>query len=236
MGENIITIRNLTKTYAGNSFPSLRNIDLDLSTGQIVGLLGPNGSGKTTLIKILNGLLRSYNGEVYIDGHEVDSYTKSIISYLPDSTYLDQNHTVIQVINMFKDLYSDFSEDKMMDLLQKFRIEPKAKIKSLSKGNKEKVQLGLVLSRNAKIYILDEPIGGVNPATREYIINVILANYNKDALVIIATHLIEEIESICKTIIFLKEGKIIRVGDKDQLIKEHDKSINELFKEDFKCF
>ncbi len=236
MGENIITIRNLTKTYAGNSFPSLRNIDLDLSTGQIVGLLGPNGSGKTTLIKILNGLLRSYNGEVYIDGHEVDSYTKSIISYLPDSTYLDQNHTVIQVINMFKDLYSDFSEDKMMDLLQKFRIEPKAKIKSLSKGNKEKVQLGLVLSRNAKIYILDEPIGGVDPATREYIINVILANYNKDALVIIATHLIEEIESICKTIIFLKEGKIIRVGDKDQLIKEHDKSINELFKEDFKCF
>ncbi len=236
MGENIITIRNLTKTYAGNSFPSLRNIDLDLSTGQIVGLLGPNGSGKTTLIKILNGLLRSYNGEVYIDGHEVDAYTKSIISYLPDSTYLDQNHTVIQVINMFKDLYSDFSEDKMMDLLQKFRIEPKAKIKSLSKGNKEKVQLGLVLSRNAKIYILDEPIGGVDPATREYIINVILANYNKDALVIIATHLIEEIESICKTIIFLKEGKIIRVGDKDQLIKEHDKSINELFKEDFKCF
>lgn len=236
MGENIITIRNLTKTYAGNSFPSLTNIDLDLSTGQIVGLLGPNGSGKTTLIKILNGLLRSYKGEVYIDGHEVDAYTKSIISYLPDSTYLDQNHTVIQVINMFKDLYSDFSEEKMMDLLQKFRIEPKAKIKSLSKGNKEKVQLGLVLSRNAKIYILDEPIGGVDPATRDYIINVILTNYNKDALVIIATHLIEEIESICKTIIFLKEGKIIRVGDKDQLIKEHDKSINELFKEDFKCF
>ncbi len=236
MGENIITIRNLTKTYAGNSFPSLTNIDLDLSTGQIVGLLGPNGSGKTTLIKILNGLLRSYKGEVYIDGHEVDAYTKSIISYLPDSTYLDQNHTVVQVINMFKDLYSDFSEEKMMDLLQKFRIEPKAKIKSLSKGNKEKVQLGLVLSRNAKIYILDEPIGGVDPATRDYIINVILTNYNKDALVIIATHLIEEIESICKTIIFLKEGKIIRVGDKDQLIKEHDKSINELFKEDFKCF
>lgn len=236
MGENIITIRNLTKTYAGNSFPSLTNIDLDLSTGQIVGLLGPNGSGKTTLIKILNGLLRSYKGEVYIDGYEVDAYTKSIISYLPDSTYLDQNHTVIQVINMFKDLYSDFSEEKMMDLLQKFRIEPKAKIKSLSKGNKEKVQLGLVLSRNAKIYILDEPIGGVDPATRDYIINVILTNYNKDALVIIATHLIEEIESICKTIIFLKEGKIIRVGDKDQLIKEHDKSINELFKEDFKCF
>ena len=236
MGENIITIRNLTKTYAGNSFPSLTNIDLDLSTGQIVGLLGPNGSGKTTLIKILNGLLRSYKGEVYIDGHEVDAYTKSIISYLPDSTYLDQNHTVVQVINMFKDLYSDFSEEKMMDLLQKFRIEPKAKIKSLSKGNKEKVQLGLVLSRNAKIYILDEPIGGVDPATRDYIINVILTNYNKDALVIIATHLIEEIESICKTIIFLKEGKIIRVGDKDQLIKERDKSINELFKEDFKCF
>ncbi len=236
MGENIITIRNLTKTYAGNSFPSLTNIDLDLSTGQIVGLLGPNGSGKTTLIKILNGLLRSYKGEVYIDGHEVDSYTKSIISYLPDSTYLDQNHSVIQVIKMFKDLYSDFSEEKMMDLLQKFRIEPKAKIKSLSKGNKEKVQLGLVLSRNAKIYILDEPIGGVDPATRDYIINVILTNYNKDALVIIATHLIEEIESICKTIIFLKEGRIIRVGDKDQLIKEHDKSINELFKEDFKCF
>lgn len=236
MGENIITIRNLTKTYAGNSFPSLTNIDLDLSTGQIVGLLGPNGSGKTTLIKILNGLLRSYKGEVYIDGHEVDAYTKSIISYLPDSTYLDQNHTVVQVINMFKDLYSDFSEEKMMDLLQKFRIEPKTKIKSLSKGNKEKVQLGLVLSRNAKIYILDEPIGGVDPATRDYIINVILTNYNKDALVIIATHLIEEIESICKTIIFLKEGKIIRVGDKDQLIKEHDKSINELFKEDFKCF
>lgn len=236
MGENIITIRNLTKTYAGNSFPSLTNIDLDLSTGQIVGLLGPNGSGKTTLIKILNGLLRSYKGEVYIDGHEVDAYTKSIISYLPDSTYLNQNHSVIQVIKMFKDLYSDFSEEKMMDLLQKFRIEPKAKIKSLSKGNKEKVQLGLVLSRNAKIYILDEPIGGVDPATRDYIINVILTNYNKDALVIIATHLIEEIESICKTIIFLKEGKIIRVGDKDQLIKEHDKSINELFKEDFKCF
>ncbi len=236
MGENIITIRNLTKIYSGNSFPSLLNIDLDLSTGQIVGLLGPNGSGKTTLIKILNGLLRSYTGEVYIDGHEPSAYTKSIVSYLPDSTYLDQNHTVEQVIKMFKDLYADFKEEKMMELLTKFRIEPKAKIKTLSKGNKEKVQLGLVLSREAKIYILDEPIGGVDPATRDYIINVIINSYNKDALVIIATHLIEEIESICKTVIFLKEGRIIRVGDKDQLIKQHDKSINELFKEDFKCF
>lgn len=232
----LIELRNLRKVYSQNPIPALDDVNLALEQGQIVGLLGPNGSGKTTLIKILNGLLRDYQGEVLIDGHRPDPYTKSIVSYLPDTTYLADYMRVKDAIDLFIDMYLDFDSLTMYEILKKFRIDPKSKIKTLSKGNKEKVQLALVLSRRAKIYVLDEPIGGVDPAAREFIIHTLLNNYNKGAILIISTHLVDEIEQICDTIVFLKEGHIVRFGKRSEIIETTGKTINELFKEDFKCF
>lgn len=229
----MIEITNVTKNYGKK--PALDKVDLKLETGKIVGLLGPNGSGKTTLIKILNGLLRDYTGEVRIDGHSVDAHTKSLISYLPDRPYLPNWTNAEGAIRIFKDLYADFDETKMRNLLDKLNLDPKQKLKTMSKGMKEKFQLALVMSRNAKIYILDEPIGGVDPAAREFILNTILENYASDSLVIISTHLIADIEQIFDSVIFLKEGRVVLNDDVDNVRTAQGKSIEEYFKEVFKC-
>lgn len=233
MGDTMIEIKNLTKKYGKHV--ALKNVNLSLKSGQIVGLLGPNGSGKTTLIKVLNGLLKQYDGEVLIDGQKPNAYTKSIVSYLPDTTYLSDWMTGEDIISLFRDLYLDFDEQKMNDLLKRMNIDKKLRLKTLSKGNKEKFQLALVMSRRAKIYILDEPIGGVDPAARDLILNTILTNYAEDALVLISTHLIQEVEKIFDSVIFLKEGEVVLFDEVDAIRQREETSIDELFREEFKC-
>lgn len=229
----MIELKNVSKRYKQTE--ALKNVSLSLKPGQIVGILGPNGSGKTTLIKILNGLLRDYSGEVLIDNQSVGVQSKSLISYLPDQTYLADWMNGEKAIDLFKDMYSDFDETRMRDLMAKLKLDSKQSIKTMSKGMKERFQLALVMSRNAKIYILDEPIGGVDPAARELILNTILDNYASDSLVIISTHIISEIEQIFDTVVFLKEGEVVLCDDVDQIRSSHNKSIDELFKEVFKC-
>ena len=191
---------------------------------------------KTTLIKIITNLLSQYQGEVYIDGQKPGVYTKSIISYLPDVNYLDEKWNGNQAIDFFKDFYQDFDENKARSLLNKLEIPVNKRFKELSKGTKEKLQLILVLSRNAKLYIFDEPIAGVDPATRDLIFDLILENYNKEASIIISTHLIAEVERILDEIVFLKNGQVVLSGNAEEIRKENNKSIDELFREIFKCF
>ena len=229
----MIELKNVSKRYKQTE--ALKNVSLSLKPGQIVGILGPNGSGKTTLIKILNGLLRDYSGEVLIDNQSVGVHSKSLISYLPDQTYLADWMNGEKAIDLFKDMYSDFDVTRMRDLMAKLKLDSKQSIKTMSKGMKERFQLALVMSRNAKIYILDEPIGGVDPAARELILNTILDNYASDSLVIISTHIISEIEQIFDTVVFLKEGEVVLCDDVDQIRSSHNKSIDELLKEVFKC-
>lgn len=229
----MIQIKNLSKSYGKTQ--ALHNVNLDLKPGHIIGLCGPNGSGKTTLIKILNGLLNSYQGSVRIDDHEVGTHSKALISYLPDQTYLPGWMNGEKAIGLFKDMYADFSEDKMRNLLAKLKLDSKQSIKTMSKGMKEKFQLALVMSRNAAIYILDEPIGGVDPAARELILNTILENYNPNSILLISTHLISDIETIFDSVIFLKEGEIMLHDDVDTIRSTHGKSVDELFREVFKC-
>jgi ABC-2 type transport system ATP-binding protein len=229
----MIEIKNVTKTYDGK--PALINVNLSLQTGKIIGLLGPNGSGKTTLIKILNGLLRDYKGEVLIDGNPVNEISKSLVSYLPDRNYLPNWTNAEGAIKIFKDLYQDFDEAKMRSLFAKLNLDPKQPLKKMSKGMKEKFQLALVMSRNAKIYILDEPIGGVDPAARELILKTILENYAPESLVLISTHLIADIEQIFDSVIFLKEGQVVLFDDVDTIRQTQGKSIEEYFKEVFRC-
>ena len=226
-------LKNVSKHYKQTE--ALKNVSLSLKPGQIVGILGPNGSGKTTLIKILNGLLRDYSGDVLIENQGIGVHSKSLISYLPDQTYLANWMTGEKAIELFKDMYSDFDENRMRELLTKLKLDSKQSIKTMSKGMKERFQLALVMSRKAKIYILDEPIGGVDPAARELILNTILDNYATDSLVIISTHIISEIEQIFDTVVFLKEGEVVLCDDVDQIRSTHNKSIDELFKEIFKC-
>ncbi len=229
----MIEIKHVSKNYGATT--ALNDVTLNLETGKIVGLLGPNGSGKTTLIKILNGLLRDYKGEVRIDGHPVDVHTKSLISYLPDRNYLPSWTNAEGAIKIFRDLYEDFDEAKMRSMLAKLGLDPKQSLKTMSKGMKEKFQLSLVMSRNAKIYILDEPIGGVDPAARELILNTILDNYASDSLVILSTHLIADIEHIFDSVIFLKEGQVVLHDDVDTIRSEKGMSIEAWFKEVFRC-
>ncbi|MEA5027151.1 SkfA peptide export ATP-binding protein SkfE [bioreactor metagenome] len=229
----MIELKNVSKFYGKHK--ALDNVSISLKYGQIVGLLGPNGSGKTTLIKILNGLLRDYQGEVLIDNQPIGVHSKEIISYLPDQTYLADWMNGKKAIALFKTMYKDFDEQRMYDLLLKLKLDPAQTIKTMSKGMKERFQLALVMSRRAKIYILDEPIGGVDPAARELILNTILDNYATDSLVIISTHIISEIEQIFDTVIFLKEGQVVTCDDVDVIRTTSGKTIDELFKEVFKC-
>ena len=226
-------IDNVTKKYG--RFKALDNVTLTLQSGKIVGLLGPNGSGKTTLIKIINGLLKDYQGNILVDGNPIGVESRKIISYLPDENYFQDWMYIKDVLNIFSDLYQDFQKDNCLELMKRFNLEPNMKIKSLSKGMKEKFQLCLVMSRKAKLYILDEPIAGVDPAAREVILDVILNNYDEDALVLISTHLISDLETIFDEVVFLKEGKVVLHQETEQLRHERKQSIDEAFREVFRC-
>lgn len=230
--EKILVCKGLTKNYSGKQ--ALRNVDLEIGRGKIVGLLGPNGSGKTTLIKILNGLLTPTMGEALVDGEVPGVHTKSIISYLPDKTYFADWMKVKDVLDMFEDFYKDFNRQKAEAMCASMNIDLSMKIKTMSKGTKEKVQLVLVMSRDAQLYLLDEPIAGVDPAARDYILNTIINNYNEEGTVIISTHLISDIERVLDEVIFIKEGEILRHSTVDEIKAEEGKSIDGVFRESFK--
>ena len=226
----IVEIKDLSKTYG--TLKALDNINVILPRGKIIGLLGPNGSGKTTLIKTLNGLVKPDSGTVLIDDNKVSVKTKEIVSYLPEVTYLDDSLKVYETFDFFSDFYENFDRVKAERLLTDLNLSLDTQIKSLSKGNKEKVQLILVMSRNAKLYILDEPIAGVDPATRDYILNTILNNLNENSTLLISTHLIRDIEEILDEIVIINEGNILYSGEKSLLLKEHS-SVDEWFRKEF---
>lgn len=230
---SLVECKRVTKKYGMKV--ALDDVNLTIEKGKIIGLLGPNGSGKTTLIKLLNDLLVPNSGEILIQGNHPGVETKKIISYLPERTYLSFNMRIKEVIQYFKDFYDDFREEVAYELLKKLGINPNDQLKTLSKGMKEKVQLILVMSRKAQLYILDEPIGGVDPAARDYILDTILKNFNEDASILISTHLISDIEKILDEVIFIKDGKIVLHESSDQLRDESGKSIDGYFREEFKC-
>ena len=229
----LLQLHHVTKKY--KKHVAIDDVTLSLPAGKIIGLLGPNGSGKTTLIKLMNGLLQPTTGDIVIDGYRPSVETKKIVSYLPDTSYLLENMKIKDALTLFEDFYNDFSREKAEHLLEDLDLNPDEQLKNLSKGNKEKVQLILVMSRQAKLYILDEPIGGVDPAAREYILRTIINNYCEDASVVISTHLIAEIEPILDEIVFLKEGKVILQGNTDDIREEYGKSIDSLFREKYKA-
>lgn len=231
--DSIVSFKGVSKSYGKKE--ALKKINLEIPKGKIVGLLGPNGSGKSTMIKLINGLLSPDEGEISIKGIKPSKESKKIVSYLPERTYLNDWMKVTDIIGFFKDFYSDFDEAKAKQMLKDLSIDINEKLKTMSKGTKEKVQLILVMARKADIYILDEPIGGVDPAARSYILKTILNNYNEDSTLLIATHLISEIENICDDIIFISNGKIVLQGEVDAIREEKGKSIDALFREEFKC-
>ena len=230
--SEILTCSGLTKNYGG--VWALNNVNLCLGSGKIVGHLGPNGSGKTTLIKLINGLLTPSFGSVKVDGKYIGVETKKIVAYLPDNIYLNSWMTVEQIVEYFADFYEDFRVELAFEMLRRLGISPVAKLKNLSKGNKEKVCLILVMSRNAKLYVLDEPIAGVDPAARDYVISTIINNYNPEATVLISTHLIYDIEQILDEVIFLKQGNVVLHQTVDSIREEHGNSVDELFREVFR--
>ena len=229
----IVKCEGLTKSYGAKM--ALKNLSLSVEPGRIVGLLGPNGSGKTTFIKIATGLLTATSGKVLIDDNMPGLETKAVVSYLPEITYLNDWMKVSQLIGFFADFYADFDTEKAYEMLKNLNIDEKESLKSLSKGTKEKVQLILVMARNAKLYLLDEPIGGVDPAARDYILNTIIRNYNPEASVIISTHLISDIEQVLDDVIFLKNGEIALATSVDDLRENHNMSVDAYFREVFKC-
>lgn len=229
----ILECRNLYKRYGRKQ--ALKGINLKLERGKIIALLGPNGSGKTTLIKMANGLLTPTEGEIFIDGKKPGVETKKISAYLPERTYLNDWMKVKEIVDFFADFYDDFDKEKAFDMLEKLNIDPADKLKTMSKGTREKVQLILVMSRNADIYFLDEPIAGVDPAARDYILDTILNNYNKNAAVIISTHIISDIERIIDEVVFISYGEIKLQKEADEIREIEGKSIDGLFREVFKC-
>ncbi len=229
----LLECKNLCKNYG--HFEALKNINLSIDKGKIVGLLGSNGSGKTTLIKLINDLLTPSSGEILIKGNNPGIESKKIIAYLPERNYLNINLKVKDLIIYFKDFYEDFDDTKCLSLLKKLNINLESKIKTLSKGNREKVGLILVMSRKADLYILDEPIGGVDPAARDLILDTIISNINKGASLILSTHLIADIEKILDEVIFISEGEITLHEDANKLRKNKNKTIDEIFREEFKC-
>ena len=232
--SELLTCEGLTKSYQKGT-NALDSIDLHIGFGRIVGLLGPNGSGKTTLIKLANGLLQPTAGSIKVAGMAPGPDTKAIVSYLPDAQWLPDWMRVEQLVEMFRDFYADFDTAKASEMLEKLELSPKAILKSLSKGNKEKVQLILAMSRNARLYLLDEPIGGVDPAARDYILHTILSTYSKDATVLISTHLIEDIEPVLDEAIFLKEGTVFAHRSVDEIRENEGMSVDAYFREVFKC-
>lgn len=230
----LIDINDVSKIY-GNEI-ALNHVDLKIEPGKIIGLLGPNGSGKTTLIKLINGLIPLTSGEIKVDNRPVGIESKKIISYLPEHTYLDPNMSVIECMNFFKDFYEDFDLDRAYELVSKLDINLNKKLSTLSKGTKEKVQLILVMSRRAKVYILDEPIAGVDPAARDYILDIIMNNFNEGSTLIICTHLISDIEKILDEVVFLKKGRVMLQDTADSVRAKYSGSIDQAFREVFRCF
>ncbi|OLS03098.1 ABC transporter ATP-binding protein [Tissierella creatinophila] len=229
--EDIIKIKGITKTYRNKR--ALDSLSLNIKKGGVIGILGPNGSGKTTLIKILTGLLRPNKGEVLIDGKTPGTYTKSIVSYLPDRNFLYEWMNIEDAIGFFKDFYEDFDEDKAINLLEFMGLNKGMKIKELSKGMHEKLNLSLVLSRNAKVYILDEPIAGVDPVARDQILDAIVKNYNEESTMIITTHLVRDMENLFDDVAFLRGGTIELIGNAETLREEKGMQIDDLYKEIF---
>ena len=232
--KELIEILGLTKAYDERHI-AVNNISLILPRGKIIGLLGPNGSGKTTLIKMMNGLLAPTEGSIRIDGQLVGVETKAKVAYLPDRTYLSGNKKVSEILNFFCDFYEDFSRERALGMLQSLGIEPGARMNTLSKGTKEKVQLILVMSRNADLYILDEPIAGVDPAARDYILRTILSNYNPNSTVLISTHLIGDVEQVLDEVIFMRYGQLVLYTSVDNIRRQHGKSVDAYFREVFRC-
>jgi len=229
----ILECDNLCKSYG--SKVALDHINLYLEPGHIIGLLGPNGSGKTTLIKLINELLSPTSGTIKVNGSKPGVESKSIVSYLPDTTYLEMDQTVKEVIDLFSFFYKDFDSNKAYSMLERLKVNPKDKLKSLSKGTKEKVQLVLVMSRSALLYVLDEPIAGVDPAARDFILKIILENYNPNATILISTHLIADIESVLDEAVFIQDGQIILHKSKEEITNTYKKTIDEYFREVFAC-
>ncbi len=229
----LLECKNVCKSFGNKKI--LHNINLKIPRGKIIGLLGKNGMGKTTLIKLINNLLTLSDGEILVNGKKIGVDSKKIISYLPERTYLDKSLKVKEALNYFQDFYDNFDKEKAVKLLMDLQIDLNEQISKMSKGMQEKLQLVLVMSRNAELYILDEPLGGVDPATRDYILDTILKNFSEGASVIISTHLIQDIERILDEVIFIDKGKIILQSDADELREKESSSIDEVFRRMFKC-
>lgn len=233
MEQSTLKAAGLTKRYGGAL--ALDNLDLELPQGKIIGLLGPNGSGKTTFIKLAAGLLTPTSGEITVCGEPIGPKSKALVSYLPDRTYFSKQMQVGMLMDFFGEFYEDFDRQRADEMLTALGINKNARFRTLSKGTQEKVQLVLVMSRRAKLYLLDEPIGGVDPAARDYILGTIIQNYDPSATVLISTHLISDVERVLDEYIFLYQGKIMQKGSADQVREETGKSLDELFREVFKC-
>ena len=226
-------MQGLTKVY-GNTL-AVNNLNLTIQRGKIIGLLGPNGSGKTTLIKIINGLLTPTAGSILINGMAPGPETKARIAYLPERTYLQSGMKVCDLVDFFEDFYADFDKNRAFSMLSALNIQPTAQLKTLSKGTKEKVQLILVMSRHADLFILDEPIAGVDPAARDYILNTIITNYNENASILLSTHLISDIENILDEVIFIRNGQVITHMPVDRIREEYGQSVDAYFRRVFAC-
>ena len=230
---NIVEFKNVYKSYGKKEV--LIDLNVSIPKGKIIGLLGQNGSGKSTMIKLINGLLQPNKGEIKINGMKPSIKTKKIVSYLPERTYLNDWMKVKDILSFFNDFYEDFDMQKSYEMLKSLKIDKNEKLKNMSKGTKEKVQLILVMARKADLYILDVPIGGVDPAARSFILDTILKNFDENSTLLIATHLISEIENICDDVIFISNGNIVLQGNVDEIREEKGKSIDALFREEFKC-
>ena len=229
----ILECRELSKRFGKTA--ALDNVSLKLESGRVIGLLGPNGSGKTTLIKLANGLLTPSEGEILIDGEAPGPKTKAVVSYLSDKEYLPDWMSTRQLMDFFEDFYKDFDRQRAEEMLLRLGLDEKQKVKTMSKGTREKVQLILVMSRRAKLYLLDEPIGGVDPATRDYILDTIIRNYNPEAAVLISTHLIADVEQVLDEVIFIQNGQVLLQSDVDSIREEKGMSVDQYFREVFKC-
>ena len=230
----LVYLDHVTKNYGHEV--ALMDVSLNIQPGRIIGLLGPNGSGKTTIIKLINGLLQPSLGNIYIHGQLPSPASKKVVSYLPDTTYLNENMKIIDAINYFQDFYADFNVQRAYQLLNDLHLHPNQKLNSLSKGNKEKVQLILVMSREADLYVLDEPIGGVDPAARDYILRTIIQNRRPNSSVLISTHLISDIEQVLDEAIFINQGRILLHENTTVLRNQHGKSIDEIFRDQFRVY
>ena len=229
----VLECKGLSKRYG--SLQALEDVNLTIEPGRVVGLLGPNGSGKTTLIKLANGLLTPDGGEILVRGKAPCAETKAAVSYLPDKVHLPEWMTVAQLMELYAEFYADFDRERCADMMGRLNLPEKQRLSQMSKGTKEKVQLILVMSRRAKLYLLDEPIGGVDPATRDYILDTIIRNYDPEAAVVISTHLISDVENVLDEVIFVNRGKVVLQSGVDEIREKHGKSVDALFREVFKC-